>query len=84
MGRRRRLQQSAERGGSGIAKGSRARNAFCASTLASIDALRLPEPCPSFSSWLAARGEPAWRCTAARQHECALMMGLAHFGGTCW
>lgn len=59
-------------------KGSRSRNAFCATTLSALDALKLPVPCPSLSKWLIMRGQPEWRCSAARQHECALAMGLAH------
>ena len=28
-------------------------------------------------------GQQSWRCSAARQHECALAMGLAHHPTTC-
>lgn len=67
----------------GAVRLSRSRLNYCEATLASLSGSSLPTPCPTLARYIERAGHAPWRCAQARQHECALAMGLATHPSTC-
>ena len=70
--------------GGGVGGYSKARLSYCEATMAALDDVNLPTPCPAFRKWIEeSAGQSRWRCNQARQHECSLALGLATDPTTC-